>query len=86
MASTIDLNENYSWIDERLNELYNGYSITTDNYDEFEMAGLLGEDSALLENFWNPENDDISLISLVDEDIDDDNIVKKLDEVIKLCF
>jgi hypothetical protein len=85
METTIDLNENYSWIDERLNELYNGYSITADNYDEFEMAGLLGEDSALLDNFWNQENDDISVITMVDDDIDY-NILKNLDDVIKLCF
>lgn len=81
-TTIIDLNENYSWIDERLNELYNGYSITTDNYDEFETAGLLSEDSILLENFWTPENGDIIM---ADDDIEDDyNILKNLDNAINL--
>ncbi len=86
MNTTIDLSENYSWIDERLNELYNGYSITTDNYDEFEIAGLLSEESILIPNFWTPEDDiDDDLMLITDEDIDY-NIFKKLEDAINLCF
>ena len=90
MNTTIDLSENYSWVDDRLNELYNGYSITTDNYDEFELAGLLNEESILLPNFWTPEDDiDDDLMLITDDDIDDYidyNIFKKLEDAIKLCF
>jgi hypothetical protein len=37
------LKENYSWVDSYLNELYNNYSLTKDNYNEFEYLGLLTE-------------------------------------------
>lgn len=35
--------ENYSWVDERLREMYNGYALTASNCDEYEAAGLLTE-------------------------------------------
>ena len=35
--------EKYAWVDERLSELYNRYSLTELNCDEFQAAGLLTE-------------------------------------------
>lgn len=35
--------ENYAWVDKRLNELYNIYALTSNNVDEFESNGLLTE-------------------------------------------
>jgi hypothetical protein len=37
------LKENYAWVDERLREMYYGYALTSDNYDEFKYNGLLKE-------------------------------------------
>lgn len=35
------LKENYNWVDHRLSELYNMYSLTEENLDEFQSNGLL---------------------------------------------
>lgn len=35
--------EKYDWVDVRLRELYYGYALTADNYDEFVAAGLFLE-------------------------------------------
>lgn len=40
------LEENYSWVDKRLQELYYGYAITMDNWEEYYDAGLLTENWA----------------------------------------
>jgi hypothetical protein len=37
------LKENYAWVDERLREMYYGYALTSDNYDEFKYNDLLKE-------------------------------------------
>jgi hypothetical protein len=37
------LEEKWSWVDQRLEELYYGYALTPDNCDEFQDAGLLSE-------------------------------------------
>lgn len=42
--SMILMNENYSWVDQRLRELYNNYALTSDNCDEYISSGLLNED------------------------------------------
>jgi hypothetical protein len=44
--SMILMNENYSWVDQRLRELYNNYALTSDNCDEYISSGLLNEDYA----------------------------------------
>jgi len=44
--SMILMNENYSWVDQRLRELYNNYALTSNNYDEYISAGLLNENYA----------------------------------------
>lgn len=41
--SLILLNENYSWVDQRLSELYNNYALTAENCDDYISAGLLDE-------------------------------------------
>lgn len=38
--------ENYSWVDERLREMYNIYALTDSNCDEYYVAGLLKENYA----------------------------------------
>lgn len=40
------LEENYSWVDKRLQELYHGYALTMDNWEEFYDADLLTENWA----------------------------------------
>lgn len=40
------LKENWDWVDKRLEELYHGYALTSDNYDEYIDAGLLVERGA----------------------------------------
>lgn len=40
------LKENWNWVDKRLEELYHGYALTSDNYDEYIDAGLLVERGA----------------------------------------
>lgn len=40
------LEENYSSVDSRLEELYHGYALTMDNWEEFYDAGLLKENWA----------------------------------------
>jgi hypothetical protein len=42
--SMILMNEKYSWVDQRLRELYNNYALTSDNCDEYISTGLLNED------------------------------------------
>lgn len=42
--------EKYDWVDQRLEELYHGYSLTADNCDEFQDAGLLREKWAWIDN------------------------------------
>ena len=37
------MQENYAWVDKRLEEMYYGYALTTANCDEYEAAGLLKE-------------------------------------------
>jgi hypothetical protein len=37
------LNENSAWVDQRLEELYYGYGLTSDNCDDYIDAGLLVE-------------------------------------------
>jgi hypothetical protein len=45
MESGVDtlLKENWNWVDKRLEELYYGYGLTSDNYDDYIDAGLLVE-------------------------------------------
>lgn len=56
------LQEKYSWVDQRLREMYYGYSLTADNSDEFEEIGLLTENYAWvdrkLEEMCAPPSDD----------------------------
>lgn len=33
--------ENWAWVDQRLEEMYHGYGVTADNYDDYIDAGLL---------------------------------------------
>lgn len=54
------ISENYSWVDARLEELYHGYALTKDNWEEFYDAGLLTEnwawvDAALEKQYYNTE-------------------------------
>jgi hypothetical protein len=51
MTSTqSDFSENYAWVDKRLDELYYSYSLTADNCDEFQDAGLLTENCAWVDD------------------------------------
>jgi hypothetical protein len=51
--------EKYDWVDIRLRELYYGYALTADNYDEFKASGLFLENYAWidrrLEEMYNNE-------------------------------
>jgi hypothetical protein len=63
MTSTENFSENYSWADERLQELYNHYSITPENIEDFMEAGLLNErwayvDERLEELYGDANNDE----------------------------
>lgn len=40
------MQENYDWVDKRLDEMYNGYALTSANCDEYEAADLLNENYA----------------------------------------
>lgn len=40
------MQENYAWVDRRLEELYYGYALTSANCDEYEAAGILTENYA----------------------------------------
>lgn len=59
------LKENWSWVDQRLDELYYEYSITSDNCDDYIEAGLLVERGAWvdekLQRQFDIENKDIIL-------------------------
>jgi hypothetical protein len=43
MSSNSLLEEKYAWVDARLEELYHGYALTMDNWEDFYDAGLLTE-------------------------------------------
>ena len=49
---SFEMIENYAWVDECLRQMYYGYALTVENYDEFEDAGLLTEDGPLLTENW----------------------------------
>ncbi len=56
------LHENWAWVDKRLEELYHGYGLTEDNFEDYIDAGLLGErwdwvDNEL-QNQYNAEFED----------------------------
>ena len=55
------LNEKWSWVDHRLEELYYGYALTIENSDEYSAAGLLTEKWSWvvydLENQYNDEDE-----------------------------
>ena len=59
------LQENYAWVDERLRELYYGYSLSSSNCDEYEEVGILRENwawvDAKLSAIYEPTEDDIVL-------------------------
>ena len=42
--------ENYAWVDECLRQMYYGYALTMENYDEFEDAGFLNENWAWVDD------------------------------------
>lgn len=64
----VNLNENYSWVDQSLREQYNDYALTKDNYEEFRAAGLFEENSAWVdEQLFNQYYDYVS------SEIDDDD-------------
>lgn len=56
--------EKYSWVDQRLREMYYGYALTSDNYVDFQDEGLLNENFAWvdkkLEIMWGSPYDVIS--------------------------
>lgn len=43
---SIEMIENYAWVDECLRQMYYSYAFTVENYDEYEDAGLLKENWA----------------------------------------
>ena len=67
----VNLNENYSWVDQHLREQYYNYALTKDNYDEFREAGLFEENSAWIdEHLFNQDYDYVSS-EMVDDDQDE---------------
>jgi len=66
--------ENWDWVDQRLEELYYGYSLTSDNCDEYQDAGLLKEkwawvDSELRKKYYNyvVNSDNIDEVEEIEE-------------------
>jgi hypothetical protein len=44
------MQENWGWVDQRLKEMYHGYGLVSDNFDDYIASGLLVEMSSWVDN------------------------------------
>lgn len=51
MTSNCEINyeENYAWVDQRLQEMFHNYGMTEDNFDDYIESGLLKETSSWMD-------------------------------------
>ena len=48
--------ENYAWVDECLRQMYYGYALTVENYDEFEVVEYYKSEPIIQKDFIDPSS------------------------------
>ncbi len=56
------LQENYDWVDKHLEELYYGYALTEDNYDEYINCDLISDKWSSMDSDLENQNNNIDFL------------------------